>query len=176
MKKNSNIEDSLNGEDFTANDKGCIILYFQGVTILKFVINGNVNRSGTENYNTSGAVAATRREETELKEPETLHSEEMIRAIKETVKQGLWWSNRSWAVVYRVWQMKGYMQGFSQFINEVKEWGLDIGFECNYDAVQKPITSGVLVGTTDRWIANCAQPQAVNLANALLEILCSESS
>ena len=108
--------------------------------------------------------------------PDLPTREEMIRAIKESVKQGLWWSNRSWAVVYRVWQMKGYMRGFTQFANEVNDWGLDIGFDCNYDAVQKPITSGALVGNPDIWIANGAQPQAVNLANALLELLSSESS
>nr|MCR5821025.1 hypothetical protein [Bacteroidaceae bacterium] len=38
-------------------------------------------------------------------------SEMMQRAVVESVKMGLWWSNRSWAVVYRVWQMKGYMHG-----------------------------------------------------------------
>ena len=108
--------------------------------------------------------------------PDLPKKEEMIRAIKESVKQGLWWSNRSWAVVYIVWQMKGYMRGFTQFANEVNDWGLDIGFDCNYDAVQKPITSGALVGNPDIWIANGAQPQAVNLANAVLELLSSESS
>ena len=44
------------------------------------------------------------------------------------------------------------------------------GFECNYDAIQKPISSGVLAGNTDQWEANGAQKQAVKLADALLEL------
>ena len=76
MKKITSIGDSLNGEDFTANDKGYIILNFQGVTIHNFVINGNVNRSVMENYNTSGTDAATQREDTDGEIPEALRTEE----------------------------------------------------------------------------------------------------
>ena len=97
--------------------------------------------------------------------------EEMQKAIAETVKRGLWWSSRSWAVVYRVYQMKGYMNGFTQFAREVKTWSVKTGFECNYDAIQKPITKGVLAGNPEEWVAKGAQKQAVNLANALLDLL-----
>ena len=97
--------------------------------------------------------------------------EEMIMAVKDTVSQGMWWSNRSWSVVCRVYQIKGYMGGFSQFIAEAKSWQIDTGFELNYDAVQKPIASGVLSGMPERWKAQGAQGQAVKLAEALLEEL-----
>ena len=97
--------------------------------------------------------------------------EEMIQAVKATYRKGLWWSSRSWAVVYRVYQMKGYMSGFTQFAREVNEWGVSTGFECNYDAVQKPIVSGQLSGTPDKWVSQGAQKQAVKLAEALLEEL-----
>ena len=95
----------------------------------------------------------------------------MSQAVVATVKQGLWWSNRSWAVVYRVYQMKGYMGGFSQFIRDVESWPVKTGFECNYDAVQKPITSGVLLGNPENWEAQGAPKQASLLAYALLEKL-----
>ena len=97
--------------------------------------------------------------------------EEMIMAVKGTVSQGMWWSNRSWSVVYRVYQIKGYMGGFSQFIAEAKSWQIDTGFELNYDAVQKPITSGKLIGDVEEWEANGAPKQAVVLAYAIIDEL-----
>ena len=97
--------------------------------------------------------------------------EQMCAAINETVKQGLWWSNRSWAVVYRVYQMKGYMKGFSQFVREVETWDVKMAFECNYDALQKPISGGTLLGSPDKWEAQGAPPQAVKLPQALIAIL-----
>jgi len=100
--------------------------------------------------------------------PEMPTSEQICKAIRESIKEGLWWSNRAWAVVYRVWQMKGYMGGFSQFVKEEKTWKIDTGFECNYDAIQKPINSGVLAGNPENWNKQGAPAQAVFLANALL--------
>ena len=97
--------------------------------------------------------------------------EQMCAAITETVKQGLWWSSRSWAVVYRVYQMKGYLSGFTQFVREASTWPVKTGFECNYDALQKPISSGVLTGNPERWEAQGGPRQAVKLAVALMEIL-----
>jgi len=101
--------------------------------------------------------------------------EQMCAAINETVKQGLWWSNRSWAVVYRVYQMKGYLNGFSQFVREVSTWSVKTGFECNYDALQKPISGGLFTGNPEKWEANGAPRQAVNLAKELMALL-EESS
>lgn len=97
--------------------------------------------------------------------------EAMCRAVVVTIKQGLWWSNRSWAVVYRVYQMKGYVSGFSQFVRDVRGWEIKIGFECNYDALQKPISSGMFAGHQDTWVDNGAPSQAVKLAKALLKEL-----
>lgn len=108
--------------------------------------------------------------------PDLPTREQMAAAVAATYRQGLWWSNRSWAVVYRVYQMKGYMGGFTQFANEVKNWKVKTGFECNYDAIQKPVTSGMLSGHPDQWEKQGAQKQAVALAKALLDQLSSESS
>lgn len=100
--------------------------------------------------------------------PDIPTREEMMMAVRFTVTKGMWWSNRSWSVVYRVYQIKGYRGGFSQFINEARSWKIDTGFELNYDAVQKPITSGKLIGDIDEWEANGASKQAVTLAYAIL--------
>ena len=97
--------------------------------------------------------------------------EQMRRAVENTAQNGYWWSSRSWAVVYRVYQMKGYMAGISQFVREVQDWEVQTGFDCNYDAVQKPLAKGLLSGSPDKWVAQGAQGQAVKLAEALLEEL-----
>lgn len=97
--------------------------------------------------------------------------DQMIQAIKATVKQGMWWSSRSWAVVYRVYQMKGYVRNYTSFVNEVKRWHVETGFECTYDAIQKPIACGMYVGNPEKWENNGASKQAVKFAFALLEDL-----
>jgi hypothetical protein len=107
--------------------------------------------------------------------PQLPSEEQMKQAVTKTMLQGLWWSSRSWAVVYRVYQMKGYMHSFAHFVREVKDWEIDTGYECNYDAIQKPISTGVYSGMPDNWEAQGAQKQAVKLALALLEILDNQS-
>lgn len=103
--------------------------------------------------------------------PELPTKEEMCRAVSETHRQGYWWSNRSWAVVYRVYQMKGYMKGISEFVREVGQWPVTTSFVCNYDAVQKPIAEGLLIGPVEKWEMNGAHKQNIKLAYSLLEIL-----
>ena len=107
----------------------------------------------------------------EVARPEVLSEKEMKRAVENSASKGYWWSSRSWAVVYRVYQMKGYMASISQFVREVQDWEVQTGFECNYFAVQKPISSGMLSGLPDKWVKQGAQGQAVKLANTLLEEL-----
>ena len=100
-------------------------------------------------------------------------SEAMARAVERTMAQGFWWASTAWAVVYRVYQMKGYTGGIRQFVREVKEWPFSgrLTYECNYDAVCKPIRSGRLAGTPDDWIKNGATAQYAILGTALLKEL-----
>lgn len=99
--------------------------------------------------------------------------ETMARAVERTMAQGYWWASTAWAVVYRVYQMKGYGGGFSQFVKEVATWPRTRQWEmeCNFDAVQKPVSSGRLSGMPETWRANGAQEQATKLAFALMEEL-----
>ncbi len=97
--------------------------------------------------------------------------EMMCQAVKTTVKEGLWWSNRSWAVVYRAYQIRGYKGGYSNFLSEAKSWKLKTGYELNYDAVQKPNSKGLFHGDPSRWEENGAPRSAVILAIRLLELL-----
>ena len=68
--------------------------------------------------NTVNYHEAAGNEETQEKVPQQYSNQQMTQAIVElsekmkqavliTCQQGLWWSSRAWAVVYRVWQMKG---------------------------------------------------------------------
>ena len=99
--------------------------------------------------------------------------EAMARAVERTMAQGYWWASTAWAVVYRVYQMKGYTGGIRQFVREVEEWPFSgrLNYECNYDAVCKPIRSGRLAGTPDGWIKNGATAQYAILGTALLKEL-----
>ena len=97
--------------------------------------------------------------------------EQMCAAIAESVKLGMWWSSRSWAVVYRVYQIKGYVNGFTSFVREVSTWPVKTGFECNYDALQKPVSSGALLGNPEKWEAQGGSRQAVKLAQFLIDFL-----
>ena len=79
--------------------------------------------------------------------------EAMARAVERTMAQGYWWASTAWAVVYRVYQMKGYSGGIRQFVREVEEWPWQKKpiFPCNYDSVQKPTVGGKLMRTIDKW-------------------------
>ena len=99
--------------------------------------------------------------------------EVMARAVERTMAQGFWWASTAWAVVYRVYQMKGYLGGIRQFVREVEGWPFRgrLNYVCNYDAVCKPIRSGRLAGTPDNWIKNGATAQYAILGTALLKEL-----
>lgn len=98
----------------------------------------------------------------------TIHA--MASAVEQTVAHGNWWASTAWAVVYRIYQMKGYAGSVSQFVREVEEWPWQKKpeYECNYDAVCKPIRSGKLAGTPDGWVKNGASSQYAILGQKLL--------
>lgn len=128
----------------------------------RFVV-GQVVGSQTININTSPA---------QKEEPQdTPSTEEMKQAVLAVTKQGLFWSSRSWAVVYRVYQMKGYKASISEFVREVNAWNIKTDYHCDYDAVRKPIASGKYARSIDKWKADGAQGQAVKLAEGLLAAL-----
>lgn len=98
---------------------------------------------------------------------------QMCRAAERTQQMGLWWSKRSWAVVMRIYQIKGYKGGYTQFIEEVESWPYEIvmDFECNFDAIQKPLSQGLLDGMPDDWEKRGGMRQAARLGRALLKLL-----
>ena len=123
----------------------------------------------TDGTMTAGAKGDSREALQQKLFPDLPPQQVMTRAVAETLMEGYWWSNRSWAIVYRCYQMKGYLGGISNFVKEVGRWDIQTSWVCNYDAVQKPIAEGTIVGPLEKWEANGAQRQAVVLAAALLE-------
>jgi hypothetical protein len=99
--------------------------------------------------------------------------ERLCRAIEQTMEDGLWWASTAWAVVFRVYQMKGYMGSISQFVREVDEWEWkrSLAYQCSYDSVQKPIVSGKLSGNIEKWKEEGVMEQMIKLGNALLDLL-----
>ena len=129
--------------------------------------------SGGQHVETQINIGAHPNEGSEEPTSVTPPPEAMARAVERTMAQGYWWASTAWAVVYRVYQMKGYTGGIRQFVREVKEWPFSgrLNYECNYDAVCKPIRSGRLAGTPDNWIKNGATAQYAILGTALLKEL-----
>ena len=97
----------------------------------------------------------------------------MAWAVEKTIRDGHWWGNVSWSVVFRIYQMKGYQGSISQFVRDVSQWPftMHISFECNDDAVGKPIRSGKIIRSLDKWAEDGASSQFVILGEALMEAL-----
>ena len=98
-------------------------------------------------------------------------AEKMSDALRRTVSEGYWWSNRAWAVVYRVCQMLGYTGSYSTVVEDAGKWAVDTGYELNYDAIQKPMAKGWLIGPVENWERQGAAKAFPVLANALLDML-----
>jgi hypothetical protein len=97
----------------------------------------------------------------------------MAWAVEKTIREGHWWGNVSWSVVYRIYQMKGYQGSVSQFVRDVSTWpfAMHVSFDCNDDAVGKPIRSGKILRSLDKWAEDGASPQFVILGKALMQAL-----
>ena len=104
----------------------------------------------------------------ELPAPET-----MVWAVEKTIRDGHWWGNISWSVVYRIYQMKGYQGTISQFVRDVSRWPftMHIRYDCNDDAVGKPIRTGKISRSLDKWAEDGASSQFIILGKALMKAL-----
>ncbi len=126
--------------------------------------------SSTVHFHHDGEYA----EAEEIKEDYSLPSHvQFCRAIEKTMNDGLWWASTAWAVVFRVYQMKGYQGSIRQFVREIKdwEWKRALAYPCTYDGIQKPIVSGKLAGPVDRWKEEGVMEQMQKLGMMLLNLL-----
>ena len=95
----------------------------------------------------------------------------MCRAVEATMEQGLWWGSTSWAVVFRVAQIKGFKGSEQQFTQWVARWPWTKAptWPCTYIGVNRPVHSGHLTGDVEKWMGNGAQERQVKLAELLLK-------
>ncbi len=108
-----------------------------------------------------------------LKGGELPAPEAMVWAVEKTIKDGHWWGNVSWSVVYRIYQMNGYQGTVSQFVRDVSRWPftMPIRYDCNDDAVGKPIRTGKISRSLDKWAEDGASSQFIILGEALMKAL-----
>jgi len=120
----------------------------------------------------SGKAANMKQTEGEPKS-EIPPPEAMVWAVEKTIKDGHWWGNISWSVVYRIYQMKGYQGTVSQFVRDVSRWSftMHIRYDCNDDAVGKPIRTGKISRSLDKWPEDGASSQFIILGEALMKAL-----
>ena len=106
-------------------------------------------------------------------DPSSFAPEAMVWAVEKTIKDGHWWGNVSWSVVYRIYQMKGYQGTVSQFVRDVSQWPftMQIRYDCNDDAVGKPIRTGKISRNLDKWAEDGASSQFIILGEALMKAL-----
>ncbi len=109
----------------------------------------------------------------EAEEVKETTPEDLQKAVITSMSEGLWWANTSWAVVYRVYQIKGYKGNISQFLSLVHQWKWEKApdFPCTYDAIQKPVASGKMIGNIDKWQQEGASEQMIRLGRFLLDHL-----
>lgn len=102
-----------------------------------------------------------------------IQPEVMAKALERTMEEGYWWASTAWAVAYRIYQMEGFTGSIRQFVREVQEWPWQkaLAFPCTYDSIQKPIVSGKLSGSIDRWKEDGATEQMQRLAQRLIDLL-----
>ena len=98
---------------------------------------------------------------------------QMVRAIEQTMNEGLWWANATWAVAFRVYQTCGYQGSVSEFVREANGWPWKSGikFQCTDDAIGKPLREGKLVKGIEKWESEGVMKRAVTLADRLLNLL-----
>ena len=120
----------------------------------------------------SGMATSTKQTEGEPKS-EIPPLEAMVWAVEKTIKDGHWWGNVSWSVVYRIYQMKGFQGTVSQFVRDVSRWPftMPIRYDCNDDAVGKPIRTGKISRSLDKWAEDGASSQFIILGEALMKAL-----
>ena len=99
--------------------------------------------------------------------------EAMVWAVEKTVNDGHWWGNISWSVAYRIYQMMGYQGTVSQFVRDVSQWPftMPIRYDCNDDAVSKPIRTGKMSRSLDKWAEDGASSQFIILGKELMKAL-----
>ena len=164
LKKVNELLEQLHRKDKDHQGSNIINIYASGSQHIdnQYVFDGKVLE---KSFNTNQREGESK---SEIPPPEA-----MVWAVEKTIKDGHWWGNVSWSVVYRIYQMKGYLGTVSQFVRDVSRWSftMHIRYDCNDDAVGKPIRTGKISRSLDKWAEDGASSQFIILGEALMKAL-----
>lgn len=142
-----------------------IVNNFQGVTIHNLVINGNMNKNGTEYYQAGGKRAA-----------DSAYTDEVvIEAVKRC--QPLFWASSAWAVVYRILQTEyGESRSVSQFEADMEQLTQQMDWQCSTGTIAMALrNNAVLRDKPEAWKRNGAMTRILVLkedfGNAMEEVM-----
>ena len=101
---------------------------------------------------------------------------QMAIVCEQTLKEGLWWGNTPWSVVYRIYCIKGYKGTIADFIDDVQRWPFKKPFakKCNRYSVEKPLRRAKIMGPIEKWRADGASEREIKLGERLAELLSVE--
>jgi len=148
----------------TRQQGGSIVNYFQGATINNLVINGNMNKKGTEYYQSGGKGAAA----TDVGRPT---DDMIIEGVRRC--QAFFWAGAAWAVVYRVLQ-SDYDE--SRSVNQFEEDMFLPSEGLNYRCSPRTIAMGMQNNTVLRskpevWEQEGAKSRILTLRDAFRGVL-----
>ncbi|MBQ1797519.1 MAG: hypothetical protein IIZ88_07140 [Prevotella sp.] len=98
---------------------------------------------------------------------------QMVKVCEQTITEGLWWGNATWAVVFRVYQALEYKGSVSDFVRAVNgwPWRKELSFQCSDDSVGKPLRDGKLMSPIENWGKEGVMKRCCVLADRLLNLL-----
>ena len=115
------------------------------------------------------------------KRSETNNSEEVVPTIddimkisKATMDLGFWKCDRSWGVVFQIWQIWGYKGTVSDFVTDInnRKEAKNLAYACTLNAVYKMVSKGRISRNLKQWRADgVLEPYCIlgDLVNSELE-------
>lgn len=97
----------------------------------------------------------------------------MAAACEKSYKEGLWWSDTAWSVVFRIYCIKGYKGTVKSFVDDVPFWPFQHPFamHCNRHSVSRPLQRGRITGPLSKWAANGALAREIKLGERLMALI-----
>ena len=106
-------------------------------------------------------------------EPKPPSDAQMAAACEQTAKEGLWWGDTSWSVVYVIYFLKGFKGAVASFVDQAPKWPFKhpFAYDCNRFSVGKPLLRGKITGPLDKWAISGASSREIKLGERLMELL-----
>lgn len=105
-------------------------------------------------YSGTTIINGSDKDDQEMKdEKKTPSIDVMMKICKATMELGFWKCDRSWGVVFQIWQIWGYKGSVSDFVNEINSRNETKGFAyaCTQNAVYKMVSKGRISRKLENW-------------------------